>query len=124
MFLNQLKTLILLSALSGLFLLLGHWLGGSSGLVVAFIIAIMMNLFTYFLSDKMVLAMYGAQPLDPDKYKNIYRMVDEMCQEARMPMPKLWLIPSAMSNAFATGRNPEHSSVAVTEGIIEILEEH
>ncbi len=121
MFLNQLKTVLLLGSLSGLFFLLGYWLGGSQGIVFAFIISMLMNFFAYFFSDKMVLAMYGAQPLDKDKYGHIYEMVEELCYQAQIPMPKLWYIATPMANAFATGRNPQHASVAVTQGILDIL---
>ncbi len=124
MFLNQLKTVLLLSSLSGLFFLVGHWLGGSSGLVVAIVIALLMNFVTYFWSDKLVLAMYGATELDPVQHANVYKMVDELSQNADIPMPKLWYMPSLMANAFATGRNPQHASVAVTQGILDILDEH
>jgi heat shock protein HtpX len=122
MFLNQLKTVLLLGILSSLFFLLGYWLGGSQGLMFAFIISMLMNFFAYFFSDKMVLAMYGAQPLDRDKFGYIYEMVEELCFQAQIPMPKLWYIQTEMANAFATGRNPQHASVAVTQGILDILD--
>lgn len=124
MFVNQLKTVLLLGILSGLFLLFGHWLGGNQGLWMAFIMSILMNVFAYFFSDKMVLSMYGAQPLDRAKYSNVYDMVEELCHQGRIPMPRLWYIPTAMANAFATGRNPQHASVAVTQGILDILNEN
>ncbi len=124
MFWNQLKTVILLSCLSGLFFLIGYSIGGSQGLVVAFVMAMLMNFLTYFFSDKIVLAMYGAQELDPVHHANIYSIVGELSREAGIPMPKLWYIPTPMANAFATGRNPRHASVAVTQGILDILEEH
>lgn len=124
MFWNKFKTLILLSSLSGLLMLMGSWIGGKNGILFAFLFAIAMNFITYFFSDKMVLAMYGAQPLDQEKYKHIYDMVQELCHRASMPMPKLWYIATPMANAFATGRNPQHASVAVTQGILDILEPH
>ncbi|MFA6526887.1 MAG: zinc metalloprotease HtpX [Candidatus Babeliales bacterium] len=124
MFWNQIKTVLLLGGLSGIFFLFGYWIGGSHGLVLAFVMSIMMNFFAYFFSDKMVLAMYGAQPLDQEKHADIYEMVQELSFSAGIPMPKIWYIPSAMANAFATGRNPEHASVAVTQGILDILEPH
>lgn len=124
MFWNQLKTVILLGSLSGLFFLVGYGLGGSRGIAVAFIMAILMNFVAYFFSDKLVLSMYGAQKLDEGKFAHIYTMVRELCYNAQIPMPKLWYIPSSMANAFATGRNPEHASVAVTQGILDILDEH
>lgn len=124
MFWNQFKTVLLLSTLSGLLFLFGYWLGGSSGLVFAFIFSLGMNFLTYFFSDRMVLAMYGAQPLDRTRYSSIYKMMEELCYNAQLPMPKLWYIDTPMANAFATGRNPKHASVAVTQGILDILEEH
>jgi len=124
MFLNQVKTALLLGAMSGLLFLLGFWAGGSKGLTIALIVALLMNLVSYFFGDKLVLAMYGAQPLDEVKFHNIYEMVEELSRNAGIPMPKLWYIPTPMANAFATGRSPEHGSVAVTQGILDILEEH
>src|SRR5574338_551946 len=124
MFFNQLKTVILLGSLSGILLLFGYWLGGSAGVTMAFAVSMMMNAFAYFYSDKIVLAMYRAQPLDRDKYKYIHDMVRDLCDKAGLPMPKLWYIPMPMANAFATGRNPEHASVAVTQGILDILDEN
>lgn len=123
-FWNQCKTALLLGILSGLFLLLGYGIGGQGGIVVAFIFSLAMNFLTYFFSDKMVLAMYGAQPLDKARYTHVYEMVEELCYIAQVPMPKLWYIKTTMANAFATGRNPEHASVAVTQGILDILEDH
>ncbi len=124
MFINQLKTAFLLGALSGLILLMGHFIGGNTGVAVAFTIAILINFLIYFYSDKLVLKMYRAQVLDRDKYSKIYEMVEELCFHARMPVPKLWLIPTDMANAFATGRNPKNSSVAVTSGIIGLLNDN
>ncbi|MFA6263419.1 MAG: zinc metalloprotease HtpX [Candidatus Babeliales bacterium] len=124
MIFNQIKTALLLGTLSGLFFLLGYWLGGNNGLVIAFIISILMNFGAYFFADKIVLRMYDAHPLDRTRYANIYEMVEELCYQARLPMPKLWYIPTNMANAFATGRNPQHASVAVTQGILDILDEH
>lgn len=123
MFFNRFKTVVLLGSLSGLLMLMGRMVGGKSGIIFAFVFALAMNFFTYFFSDKMVLAMYGAQRLDEDKFKYIYDIMRDLCQRADMPMPKLWYIPTAMANAFATGRNPEHASVAVTQGILDILDE-
>lgn len=124
MFLNQMKTAFLLGALSGLLLLMGHWIGGNAGLIVAFSIALLMNFLVYFYSDKLVLKMYGAQPLNKETFSHVYDMVDELCSNAHMPMPKLWYISTPMANAFATGRNPKHASVAVTKGILELLDDH
>lgn len=124
MFLNQVKTVILLSSLSGLLFLIGFLAGGQNGLIIALIISVLMNFFSYFFSDKLVLAMYGAQELDKTKHAKIYDMVYDLSKNAQIPMPKLWYIDTDMANAFATGRNPEHGSVAVTRGILDILEDH
>ena len=121
---NQLKTAMLLAALSGLLFLLGYWIGGTNGLFFAFILSLIINFVTYFYSDKIVLKMYGAKPLERDKYNYVYEMVDELTHNANIPMPKLWYIPTNMANAFATGRNPGHASVAVTQGILDVLDEH
>jgi heat shock protein HtpX len=92
--------------------------------VFALVMALVMNMLAYFFSDKMVLAMYGAQPLDREKFAHVYEMVEELSANAGIPMPKVWYIPSTMANAFATGRDPQHASVAVTQGILDILEPH
>lgn len=122
MLFDRIKTVLLLAALSGLLLLLGNLIGGKEGLFVALIMAVIMNGVVYFFSDKIVLSMYRAQPLDPHKYKHIYAMVADLAQRMKLPMPKLWLIKTPMANAFATGRSPHHASVAVTTGILEILD--
>lgn len=124
MFLNQLKTAILLGTLSGILLLFGYWAGGYSGVVVMFLVSLALNFFTYYFSDKIVLAMYGAKPLDRAKFSPIYEMVQELCFQAKIPMPNLYYISSPMANAFATGRNPNNASVAVTQGILDILDEN
>ncbi len=124
MFLNQVKTALLLGVMSGLLLLLGAWAGGSKGLTIALTMALLMNFIAYFFGDKLVLAMYSAQPLDNVKFHKIYEMVEELSRNAGIPMPKLWYLPTPMANAFATGRSPEHGSVAITQGILDILEEH
>jgi heat shock protein HtpX len=118
---NQIKTAFLLGSLSGLFLLIGGLLGGTSGLVYALILALIMNFIAYFYSDKIVLRMYKAQPLDREQYGWIYETVGQLAKKMNLPMPKLWLINHPMANAFATGRNPEHSSIAMTTGILELL---
>jgi len=119
---NQIKTAILLATLSGLLMLMGSYFGGTSGLIVFTLISLAINGFAYFYSDKMVLRMYQAEPLDQQKYGWVYDIVHELAQKEQMPMPKLWLITMPMANAFATGRNPEHASVAVTEGILDLLD--
>lgn len=119
---NQLKTTILLASLSGLLLLLGFWLGGYEGVYFAFIFSLLMNFLVYFYSDKIVLKMYRAKPLDSEQYDFVYDTVSELASEMKIPMPKLWYLPTPMANAFATGRNPQHASVAVTQGILDILD--
>ncbi len=121
MYFNRLKTALLLSVMSGLLFLFGYLIGGQNGVQVALVMALVFNLVTYFFSDKIVLTMYRAQPLNEEKYYWLYQMVRELCGQANMPMPKLWFIPTSMANAFATGRNPQHASVAVTQGILDIL---
>jgi heat shock protein HtpX len=124
MFFNRIKTVFLLAALSGLLLLLGNLFGGAQGMTFALILALIMNAILYFFSDRIVLSVYGAQPLDQHEYPWIYEIVTELAQTMRIPMPKLWLIRTPMANAFATGRSPQHASVAVTTGILQLLDRH
>ena len=124
MFWNQIKTVLLLGCLSGLFFLLGYWIGGENGLIFAFLFSLLLNFITYFYSDKIVLKVYKAVPLDRSKYDYVYNIVQELCYNANLPMPKLWYVPNQMANAFATGRNPQNSSVAVTQGILDVLDEN
>lgn len=118
---NQIKTLLLMSVLTILVVLIGRGIGGQSGMMMALIFALIMNGGSYWFSDKIALSMTGAQPLS--KYDNIeiYAMVEKLTSNARMPMPRLYITPSAQPNAFATGRNPKHSAVAVTQGLLNIL---
>ncbi len=118
---NTFKTTVLLAALSGLLLLIGDLLGGQSGLVIALGFAVVMNVGSYWFSDKIVLAMYKAQPVGPGH--PLYQIVQRLSQRAGLPMPKVYLIPDASPNAFATGRNPDHAAVAATEGILRLLSE-
>ena len=115
-----LKTTILLAALTGIIMMIGGMLGGRGGLVIAFIFAIGMNFFSYWFSDKMVLRAYNAQPLDQSNAPELYGIVSELAESARIPMPRLYMIDSDTPNAFATGRNPKHAAVAVTRGIMRI----
>ncbi len=121
MLINQLKTFVLLVAIGGLLVCAGRFIGGNFGALVAFGIALLVNFLAYFYSDSMVLAMYGAKPLNADRFPQIYEIVSELSFKAGIPQPKLYLIDHPMANAFATGRNPEHSSIAVTAGIIDLL---
>ncbi len=123
MILNTIKTIILLVTLSGFLMFIGGIIGGAHGVQFALIISLIMNGIAYFFSDKIVLKMYRAQPLDRTKYEIVYNTVEELAQEMHIPMPKLWLINTPMANAFATGRNPLHASVAVTTGILDLLDE-
>src|SRR5436190_2326250 len=120
---NIFKTALLLGALTAMLVLLGGAIGGQQGMLIAFVIALGMNFFSYWFSDKMVLAMYGAQPLDEAAAPMVHRIVRRLTTRAAMPMPRIYLIPTDTPNAFATGRNPEHAVVAVTEGIMRILDE-
>lgn len=118
---NGLKTTVLLTALTLLLVLAGEYLGGTSGALIAFVIAAATNFFSYFYSDKIALAMYGAQPITREELPRIYDVVERLTGRAGIPMPKIYVIPTQSPNAFATGRNPQHASVAVTHGILELL---
>lgn len=118
---NVLKTTLLLTALTGLLLFFGQAIGGRSGMMTAFIFACVMNFVAYWFSDKIVLAAYRAQPLPEDQAPEIYAIVRDLAAHADIPMPRIYLIPSAAPNAFATGRNPKNAVVAVTQGIFELL---
>jgi heat shock protein HtpX len=119
----MLRTTILLGALTGIIMGLGQMLGGSHGLTIAFIFAIIMNFGSYWFSDKIVLAAYGARPVSEAEAPMVYRVVHNLTLRAGMPMPKIYVLPSDAANAFATGRNPEHAAVAVTEGIMRMMNE-
>jgi heat shock protein HtpX len=116
---NGIKTAVLLGALSGMLLLIGDYFGGQGGLVVAFGIAAVMNLGSYWFSDKIVLRMYRAQEVGPTH--PLYQMTERLARTAGLPMPKVYVIPDQSPNAFATGRNPQHAAVAATEGIMRAL---
>ncbi len=118
---NRLKTLILLAALGGLLVVIGGYMGGKYGATIALVIALGMNFFSYWFSDKMVLSMYHAQEVTESEAPDLYHMVRQLVDTAGLPMPKVYIIPDDSPNAFATGRNPEHAAVAVTEGIMRLL---
>lgn len=118
---NSLKTWLLFGALTMLFVLLGNLIGGRQGMVVAFLFAMGMNFFSYWFSDKIVLAMYGAKEIGPEEHPELYNMVRTLAQGAGLPMPRVYIIPQDSPNAFATGRNPEHAAVAVTEGLLQLM---
>ncbi len=118
---NVLKTGFLLAVLTCLVVLVGQAIGGQQGMLIALVMALVMNFVSYWFSDKMVLAMYRAQPVDEAAAPELYSMVRGLATRAQVPMPKVYIIPTDTPNAFATGRNPEHAAVAVTEGIMRIL---
>lgn len=120
---NSLRTVFLMTLAAVLFMLVGQVLGGSTGLVIAFVVAMGMNFFSYWKSDKMVLRMYKAQQVDRSSHPKLYDMIEELAQKAELPMPAVYIIPQDQPNAFATGRNPENSAVAVTQGILRTLDE-
>jgi len=118
---NMIKTTLLLGLLTGLFLWLGQFVGGSQGMVIAFVFAVLMNFGAYWFSDKIVLAMYGARPISERDYPELYGMVHNLAMKAGIPMPRLYVIPTPAANAFATGRNPQNAAVAVTAGILRLM---
>jgi heat shock protein HtpX len=119
----MLRTALLLGALTSLIMLIGQWLGGSQGLIIAFVFAILMNFGSYWFSDKIVLAMYRAREVSEAEAPLLYRIVHNLALREGIPMPRLSIIPSEAANAFATGRNPQHTAVAVTEGILQLMNE-
>ncbi len=118
---NQMKTLVLLSTLTALFLWAGHALGGQGGLILALVVAALMNLGAYWFSDRIVLRMYNAQEVAPGDQPGLHAMVRELALRANLPMPRVFLIPEDAPNAFATGRSPERGVVAVTAGLLRLL---
>jgi heat shock protein HtpX len=120
---NLMKTAILMAAITALFMALGSLLGGQQGMMLALIVALGMNFFSYWYSDTMVLKMYNAQEVDETSAPQFHRMVRELAQRAALPMPRVYLINEDAPNAFATGRNPEHAAVAATTGILQVLSE-
>ncbi len=117
----MLKTTILLAFLTGLLVLIGDHFGGTSGMIIAFLFAVIMNFGSYWYSDKIVLKMYRAKEVSPAEAPNLHRIVDGLAMKAGIPKPKVYIVESGMPNAFATGRNPEHAAVAATTGILELL---
>ena len=118
---NTFKTALLLTALTLFLIFVGEYFGGRNGMVIALVIAVAMNFFSYFYSDKLALSMYRAQPVTREQLPRVYSVVEQMTQRTGLPMPKIYVIPSDSPNAFATGRNPNHASVAVTQGILNLL---
>lgn len=119
---NAMKTTLLLGALTGLMVAVGMALGGRSGAVLAFVLAAAMNLGAYWFSDRLVLARYRAAEVSPEQAPELHRIVEGLCARAGIPRPRLFVIPQESPNAFATGRNPEHAAVAVTEGLMRMMD--
>ncbi|MBD3308116.1 zinc metalloprotease HtpX [candidate division KSB3 bacterium] len=119
---NVMKTAVLMAALAGLLMLLGGLVAGDQGVILAFIIALGMNFFSYWFSDKIVLKMYRAQEVSEHEAPELYRIIRSLTESAGLPMPRVYIIPTDTPNAFATGRNPSHAAVAVTQGILRILD--
>jgi heat shock protein HtpX len=120
---NNLKTTILLAAMTGLLLGIGQLWGGQRGMMFALVLAAVMNLGSYFFSDKIALKMSGAKPISRQENPRIYQIVERLAAKANIPAPKIYYIPTDSPNAFATGRNPNHASVAVTGGILDICDD-
>ena len=118
---NTAKTAFLMVVLTVLFVLIGSLVGGRGGMIAAFGLACVMNLFGYWFSDKVVLAMYRAQEVDEASAPDLYRIVRRLSERGGMPMPRVYVIPQAQPNAFATGRNPQHAAVAVTQGLLQVM---
>jgi heat shock protein HtpX len=118
---NRIKTVMLLAILSGLLVVLGGMIGGKSGMTIALVIAVVMNFGSYWFSDKMVLRMYRAQEVSEGNAPELFNIVRQLATRAEIPMPRVYIIPDQSPNAFATGRNPDHAAVAVTEGILRLL---
>jgi heat shock protein HtpX len=120
---NGLKTAFLLTLMTLLALFIGNYFGGQTGMLYAFIFAAVMNFVSYFFSDKIALAMYRAQPVTREQLPRVYQVVERLTGKIGIPMPKIYVIPLDSPNAFATGRNPKHASVAVTQGILQLLDD-
>jgi len=120
---NNLKTTVLLAGLTGLLLAIGQIWGGQRGMMFALVLAAVMNLGSYFFSDKLAIAMSGAKPVAREQAPRLYQIVERLAAKANIPVPKIYLMPTDSPNAFATGRNPSHASVAVTRGILEICDD-
>jgi len=118
---NTLKTVFLLGSLTGLLVVLGKYFGGTQGMMIAFVFALAMNFGAYWFSDKLVLAMYRAREVTEAQAPELVGIVRSLSQRAQLPMPRVYLVPAAAPNAFATGRNPQHAAVAVTEGILGVM---
>src|SRR5215470_12894807 len=121
---NMLRTILLMGTLTALIVLLGGLLGGKAGLMIAFIVAVITNFFSYWYSAPMALSISGAQPVEREEAPELYEIVARLARRAEIPIPRIYIIPSSSPNAFATGRDPQHSAIAVTAGILQMLNEH
>ena len=119
---NRIRTTILLAVMTALIIWIGQYFGGQQGMIIALLIAAGMNFFSYWFSDKIVLKMYRAQEVSPEQAPQVYGMVKTLAENAGLPMPKVYVIPKEAPNAFATGRNPEHAVVAVTQGLLNLMD--
>jgi heat shock protein HtpX len=120
---NWVKTMVLMAAITALFIMIGGMIGGTRGMTLALLMALAMNFFSYWFSDKMVLRMYNAREVDANSAPQFYRMMADLAQRAGLPMPRVYLIDEDAPNAFATGRNPQHAAVAATTGLLRMLSE-
>ena len=120
---NTFKSTLLLVVLTVLLIFIGDRFGGRNGMIIAFVLSVIFNFATYFFSDKLALSMYRAQPVTREQLPRAYSVVERLAAKQGLPMPKIYVIPSESPNAFATGRNPSHASVAVTHGILELLDD-
>ena len=120
---NTFKSTLLLVVLTVFLIFVGDWAGGRNGMVIAFVLSVVFNFGTYFFSDKLALSMYRAQPVTREQLPRAYEVVERLSAKQGLPMPKIYVIPSESPNAFATGRNPKHASVAVTHGILQLLDD-
>ncbi|MBF0178325.1 MAG: zinc metalloprotease HtpX [Magnetococcales bacterium] len=118
---NSIKTTLLLASMAALFMVVGHAVGGQSGMTTALLLAVVMNVGAYWFSDKLVLSMHNAQAVGPNDAPELYEIVEELARRANLPMPAVYIMDDDTPNAFATGRNPEHAAVAATTGIMRIL---
>lgn len=121
---NQIKTLLLLSILSGLVLAVGYMLGGNNGLIISLVLAVLMNFGMFFWSHKLVLAMYRAKPASKKDYPHLHKMVEDIAKQIGIPKPALYIVPTETPNAFATGPSPNKAVVACTDGILKLLNDH
>lgn len=121
---EKIKTIFLLTALTLLFIFIGNLVGGQQGMIIAFIIAVAMNFFSYFFSDKLVLKRYKAIEVNRQNAKGFYEIVERLATKANIPMPKVYIIPEQLPNAFATGRNPKNAAVAATQGLLNLMDEN